>query len=119
MGASADRTERPRASPIRSAHLGHAGDQNVPGSVASGKVVFSDRRQHLFRTIEAVIDERGNVRLLESIRPGGVRRALVTILDERPAASAADTARLSEVALAGDWDHPEEDEAWAHLQIGQ
>jgi hypothetical protein len=33
---------------------------------------------------EAVIDERGNVRLLEPVRPGGVRRALVTILEERP-----------------------------------
>lgn len=73
----------------------------------------------MFRTIEAVIDDRGNVRLLESLRPGGVRRALVTILDERPASHAADTARLSEVALAGDWDRQEEDEAWAHLQVGQ
>lgn len=71
----------------------------------------------MFKTAEAVIDERGNVRLLEALRPGGVRRALVTILDERPTASAAATALLSEVALAGDWERPEEDEAWAYLQV--
>jgi len=38
----------------------------------------------MIKTVEAVIDEHGNVRLLEEVRPGGVRRALVTILDERP-----------------------------------
>jgi hypothetical protein len=30
----------------------------------------------MIKTVEAVIDERGNVRLLEPVRPGGVRRAL-------------------------------------------
>jgi hypothetical protein len=38
----------------------------------------------MIKTVEAVIDERGNVRLLEPVRPGGVRRALVTILEELP-----------------------------------
>jgi len=41
------------------------------------------------------------------------RRALVTILDEE---AVSDTAILSEAALAEDWDRPEEDAAWAHLQ---
>lgn len=44
------------------------------------------------------------------------RRALVMILDEQPSDNAAETALLSETALAQDWDRPEEDEAWAHLQ---
>jgi hypothetical protein len=50
------------------------------------------------------------------VRPGGVRRALVTILEERPTDQPAETALLSETALAEDWDRPEEDEAWEHLQ---
>lgn len=70
----------------------------------------------MIKTVEAVIDERGNVRLLERVLPGGVRRALVTILEERPTARPAETALLSEAARAEDWERPEEDEAWKHLQ---
>ena len=68
------------------------------------------------KTVEAVIDEQGNVRLLEPIRPAGARRALVTILEESPVETVADNALLSEPALAVDWNRPEEDEAWSHLQ---
>jgi hypothetical protein len=67
----------------------------------------------MIRTVEAVIDEDGNVKLLEQVRPTSSRRALVTILEEEPV---ADTALLSEAALSEDWTRPEEDEAWAHLQ---
>ena len=67
----------------------------------------------MIRTVEAVIDEQGNVKLLEPVRPTSARRALVTILEEEPVAK---TARLSEAALAEDWNRPEENEAWAHLQ---
>jgi hypothetical protein len=75
------------------------------------------RSRKMIRTIEAVIDENGNVRLLEPVRPGAPRRALVTILDERPnAGQPSETALLSEAALAQDWNRPEEDEAWKHLQ---
>ena len=70
----------------------------------------------MIKTVEAVIDEQGNVRLLEPVRPGGARRALVTILDERPVERASESALLSEAALAEDWNRPEEDEAWSHLQ---
>lgn len=66
----------------------------------------------MIKTVEAVIDERGNVRLLEPVRPGRVRRALVTILEERPTDRPGETALLSESALAEDWERPEEDEAW-------
>jgi hypothetical protein len=38
----------------------------------------------------------------------------VTILEEEPPAH--DAALLSEAALAEDWNRPEEDAAWAHLQ---
>jgi hypothetical protein len=70
----------------------------------------------MIRTVEAVIDEQGNVRLLEPVELPAVRRALVTILEERPAAGVAESAMLSEAALAEDWNRPEEDEAWLHLQ---
>jgi hypothetical protein len=69
----------------------------------------------MIKTVEAVIDEQGNVRLLERVRPVGVRRALVTILEESPT-EATESAVLSEPALATDWNLPEEDEAWSHLQ---
>lgn len=69
----------------------------------------------MIRTIEAVIDEQGNVRLLESVRLPSARRALLTILEDRPAAGTHESALLSEASLAEDWNRPEEDEAWSHL----
>ena len=70
----------------------------------------------MIRTVEAVVDEQGHVRLTESVRLTRSQRALVTILDEDPAPEVDETARLSELALAEDWGRPEEDEAWSHLQ---
>ena len=70
----------------------------------------------MMKTVEAIIDEQGNVRLLEPVRPAGARRALVTILEESPRETVASSALLSEPALAVDWNRPEEDEAWSHLQ---
>ena len=71
------------------------------------------------QTIEAVIDETGKVRLLEDIRLPFGRRALVTILEEESDLPPAELACVSEAALAEDWNRPEEDAAWAHLQQGQ
>ncbi len=70
----------------------------------------------MIRTVEAVIDEQGNVRLLEPVHLPSVRRALVTILEDPPTAAVPESALLSEAALAEDWNRPEEDEAWSHLQ---
>jgi hypothetical protein len=70
----------------------------------------------MIRTIEAVIDEQGKVRLLKKVRLPSARRALVTILEERPDLVVPETALLSEPALAEDWNRPEEDTAWLHLQ---
>ncbi len=70
----------------------------------------------MIQTVEAVIDEQGKVQLLQPIRFGVPRRALVTILDEDPTLFANETALLSEAALAEDWNRPEEDVAWSHLQ---
>jgi hypothetical protein len=68
------------------------------------------------RTIEAIIDDQGQVSLQEKVRLASPRRALVTILEDEPVFSAAETTLLSEPALAEDWNRPEEDEAWSHLQ---
>jgi hypothetical protein len=50
---------------------------------------------------------------LEDVRLPCSRRALVTVLEEDLVPN--ETALLSEAALE-DWDRPEEDAAWAHLQ---
>ena len=68
------------------------------------------------RTIEALIDKDGQVRLLEAVSLSSTRRALVTILDDEEDYDSHDVTLMSEAALAVDWDRPEEDEAWGHLQ---
>ena len=68
----------------------------------------------MLQTIEATIDEQGNVRLLEPIQLSKPRRAFVTILVEER--DLPETALLSEAALAEDWNRSEEDTAWSHLQ---
>lgn len=70
----------------------------------------------MIRTVEAVIDQAGNVRLLEPVQLQAKRRALVMILEEQPGMSVSETTLLSESALAEDWNRSEEDEAWSHLQ---
>jgi hypothetical protein len=69
------------------------------------------------RTVEAVIQPNGEVVLVEPVHLPSPRRALVTILEEAPHLN--DAALLSEAALREDWDRPEEDAAWAHLQPGK
>jgi len=70
----------------------------------------------MIQRVEAVIDQQGNVCLLEFVHLPSGRRALVTILENRLVAGPPQSALLSEAALAEDWDRPEEDEAWSHLQ---
>lgn len=68
----------------------------------------------MIKTVEAVIDDEGNVRLLGPVDVKSCRRALLVIFDE-PETPSDDTALLSEEALQ-DWSRPEEDAAWSHLQ---
>jgi hypothetical protein len=70
----------------------------------------------VIRKIEAVVDEQGTVRLKETVRLAVPRRAVVTIFDEETPAQVDETTLLSESALAQDWNRPEEDAAWSHLQ---
>jgi hypothetical protein len=67
------------------------------------------------QSVEAIIDEQGQVRLLRPLRFPTARRAMVMILDDDP----LESARVSEPALAVDWNRPEEDAAWSHLQRGR
>lgn len=69
------------------------------------------------RAIEAVIDKRGSVRLLEQVQLANARRALVIFLDDDSATERRhETTLLSEAALADDWSRPEEDAAWSYLR---
>ena len=70
----------------------------------------------MLRTVEALIDEDGNIHLLESVELPSARRAIVVILEDSPLVGVHETALLSEQALAEDWNRPEEDTAWSHLQ---
>lgn len=72
----------------------------------------------MIQTIEAIVDECGAVRLLEPVHLVRRHRALVTILADEPL-DAVETALLSEASLAEDWNRPEEDTAWSHLQRAQ
>ena len=72
----------------------------------------------MIHTVEATVDERGIVQLLEPVHLDRRHRALVTILEDEPALS-HETALLSEACLAQDWTRPEEDAAWSHLQQAQ
>ena len=70
----------------------------------------------MHRTLEAVVDDRGHIRLLETISLPAGRRVLVTILDEEHVFPLDEVTLLSEAALAEDWNRPEEEAAWSHLQ---
>lgn len=73
----------------------------------------------MLRTVEALIDERGNIRLLEPVELASAHRAIVVILEDSPVAGIHESALLSEQALAEDWNRSEEDSAWSHLQRAQ
>jgi len=65
----------------------------------------------MLQTIEAVIDIGGQIRLLEPIKLTKAKRALVTLLNNEDEPSIE-----SEETLGKDWNKPEEDKAWSHLQ---
>ncbi len=71
----------------------------------------------MLKTVEAILEKNGCLRLLEKVDLAQAKRVLVTFLDEEMQHDGvSDTALLSEAALGEDWNRPEEDEAWQHLQ---
>jgi len=70
----------------------------------------------MHRTVEAIVEADGTIRLLEPVeQEAGPRRVLVTFLEEVPEEGGAKAPLLSEIALS-DWAREEEDAAWSHLQ---
>ena len=70
----------------------------------------------MIQTLEAKIDEHGSVKLAKPVHLDRSHRALVMIMPDEAASGAGECALLSEAALAEDWNNPEEDAAWKHLQ---
>ena len=66
----------------------------------------------MLESYEATIQADGRIELSEPVQLKGPRRAILTLLDD---SQSIETAVLSEKALA-DWNRPEEDLAWSHLQ---
>ncbi len=67
----------------------------------------------MLKSVEATIEADGGIHLNEPIHLSHSCRAIVTII-ETP--DIAETALLSETALGEDWNLPQEDKAWSHLQ---
>jgi hypothetical protein len=65
---------------------------------------------HCAHPIEAEVDDEGNIHPKEPLALPPGSRVLITVLEPE----SADTALLSEAALAADWQRPEEDAAWSH-----
>ena len=65
------------------------------------------------KAIDAIVEKDGRVRLKEPVHLSSPCRAIVILIDEP---GIAETALLSKQALAEDWNRPEEDQAWSHLQ---
>jgi hypothetical protein len=63
-------------------------------------------------TIEAEVDEKGNIRPKEPVALTPGSQLLITVVG---VPAAPETALLSEPSLATDWNRPEEDAAWADL----
>ncbi|MBF0613949.1 MAG: hypothetical protein G8237_01850 [Magnetococcales bacterium] len=70
----------------------------------------------MMQTYEAHIDVHGQVRLLEPVRLSAPCRAIVTVLESVPDEGSRALLHFAETALSQDWDRPEEDAAWGHLQ---
>ena len=67
----------------------------------------------MLKSIEATIDTNGQVQLQEPVKLSLPCRAIVTIIE---VLGISETALLSQQSLAEDWERPEEEEAWSHLQ---
>jgi hypothetical protein len=73
----------------------------------------------MMRTVKAIVDKDGRIKLMEPVELHESQELLVTLLeteeDEQFVNGIPVTALLSEPSLS-DWNRPEEDEAWKHLQ---
>jgi len=72
-------------------------------------------KRSMIRSFEGRIDDQGRVQLPRAAPADAGKRAIVTIVDKTDG-HASEVTLLSEAALAEDWNRPEEDAAWSHLQ---
>jgi hypothetical protein len=70
----------------------------------------------MIQALEAEIDEHGSVKLAKPVHLDRRHRAVVMIMPDEANHGAGECALLSEASLAQEWDNPEEDAAWQHLQ---
>lgn len=70
----------------------------------------------MIQTLEAEIDEHGSVTLAKPVHLDRSHRALVMIMPDAAVSGIGECALLSEAALGEDWNNPEEEAAWQHLQ---
>ena len=83
-----------------------------------GQVLRIQDPMLIMKTIKAILGIDGRLHLPERVKLSRVRRVLVTFLDESSVEMDSILAsQMSERALATDWNRPEEDEAWQHLQF--
>jgi len=66
----------------------------------------------MLESYEVTVQEDGRIELAEPVQLKGPRRAILTLLDD---SQSMETTLFSEKALS-DWNRPEEDRAWSHLQ---
>lgn len=66
----------------------------------------------MIQTLEASVRPDGIIQLPSGTVVPAKSRVLVTILDD---SAATETLLMSEVALAQDWNDPQEDQAWENL----
>jgi hypothetical protein len=104
---------------------GHLRDDDEASNLGVGREFMArlhynlHRRCKVVHTVRALVDENGNVRLLEKVALSGPTQAYVLILEEDSETSPKETLLLSEAALSQDWARPEEDAAWSFLQPAQ
>lgn len=70
----------------------------------------------MYQAFDATIDQAGNVKVGEGVQLPASRRAIVIVLEDASGPVLNEGYLLSEASLARDWNRPEEDAAWAHLQ---
>ena len=72
----------------------------------------------MVRSIEVNVDEAGHIVPVEPIDLPAGRARLIWITDQGTGVTEQnECALMSEAALAKDWLTPEEDEAWAYIQL--
>jgi len=69
------------------------------------------------QSIQAIIEPNGQIRLPKEVHLTKPMKAIITFLGEESEMRFTELA--SEKSLAEDWNKPEEDEAWTHLQAVQ